>query len=216
MDNTLVGSVLNALPLENMISSPLEGMIKAQIQASRLYADFLLAVCIKDGKAQSIQFDYDETIVDEKGEIQGVLKKTMRIPLMAAISHPNISIEEGTIDFDLEITQSEKDTKDLDIEGSIEGSLGWGPFTVKVSGRVSQKTAQTRATDTRAKYSIHTQVKRQPPPEALMRVIDYLTDAATKPGVQKDALTVEDFSKETSRPSQEGKTKKDEQHEPAT
>lgn len=215
MDNTLVGSVLNALPLENMISSPLEGMIKAQIQASRLYADFLLAVCIKDGKAQSIQFDYDETIVDEKGEIQGVLKKTMRIPLMAAISHPNISIEEGTIDFDLEITQSEKDTKDLDIEGSIEGSLGWGPFTVKVSGRVSQKTAQTRATDTRAKYSIHTQVKRQPPPEALMRVIDYLTDAATKPGVQKDALTVEDFSKETSRPSQEGKTKKDEQHEPA-
>lgn len=186
VDPKLIGSVLNALPLEDMISGPLQAMIKSQIQASKSYADFLLQVCIKEGTAVAIQFDYDETITNEQGVVQGVQKKTMRIPLMAAISHPNICIEEGTIDFELEVSQSEKNDSSTDAEGTLEGSLGWGPFSVKVTGRVSHKSAQTRSTDTRAKYSIHTQIKRQAPPEALMRVIDFLTDAATKPVITKE------------------------------
>lgn len=180
MDSQFIGSVINALPLEHMIGGPLQAMIKAQVQASKAYADFLLSVCIKDGKAESVQFDYDETVVDDKGVIQGVVKKTMRIPLLAASSHPNISIEEGTIDFELEVSQSEASSSQTEAEASLEASVGWGPFSVKISGRVSHKDQQTRSTDTRAKYSIHTQVKRQPPPEALMRVIDFLTDAATR------------------------------------
>ncbi|EKM5758951.1 DUF2589 domain-containing protein [Cronobacter turicensis] len=183
MDSQFIGSVINALPLEHMIGGPLQAMIKAQVQASKAYADFLLSVCIKDGKAEAVQFDYDETVVDEKGVIQGVVKKTMRIPLLAAISHPNISIEEGTIDFELEVSQSESSNSETAAEASLEASVGWGPFSVKISGRVSHKAQQTRSTDTRAKYSIHTQVKRQPPPEALMRVIDFLTDAATRPAI---------------------------------
>lgn len=207
MDTQFIGSVLNALPMEDMISSPLQAMIKAQIQASKVYADFLLSVCIKDGKAQSIQFDYDETVTDEAGVIQGVAKKTMRIPLMAAVSHPNICIEEGTIDFELEVTQSEKSMNSTEADGSVEGSVGWGPFSVKLSGRVSHKSEQTRATDTRAKYSIHTQIKRQPPPEALMRVIDFLTDAATKPAIHKDYQgQLEPMSKDTTKPIGDGTT----------
>ena len=130
-----------------------------------------------------MQFDYDETVVDDKGVIKGVVKKTMRIPLLAAISHPNICIEEGTIDFELEVSQSESSNSETNAEASLEASLGWGPFKVKVTGRVSHKSQQTRSSDTRAKYSIHTQIKRQPPPEALMRVIDFLTDAATRPAI---------------------------------
>lgn len=183
MDTQFIGSVINALPLEHMIGGPLQAMIKAQVQASKAYADFLLSVCIKDGKAESVQFDYDETVVDDKGVIKGVVKKTMRIPLLAAISHPNICIEEGTIDFELEVSQSESSNSETNAEASLEASLGWGPFKVKVTGRVSHKSQQTRSSDTRAKYSIHTQIKRQPPPEALMRVIDFLTDAATRPAI---------------------------------
>lgn len=60
-------------------------------------------------------------------------------------------------------------------------SLGWGPFKVDVRGQVSHKSTQTRKTDTRARYAVSTRIRRQDPPEALMRVIDFLTDAATKP-----------------------------------
>lgn len=181
MDPNFTGSVLNALPLDKMIGGPLQAMIKAQVQASKAYADFLLQVCIKDGKAVSVQFDYDETIVNEKGEYQGTMQKTMRIPLLAAISHPNICIEEGTIDFEMEISQSEESHSSTEAEMSMEASVGWGPFKVSMKGRASHKSEQTRKSDTRAKYSIHTAIKRQDPPEALMRVIEFMTDSATKP-----------------------------------
>ncbi len=187
MDTGLVGSVINALPLDKMISGPLNAMIKAQIQASKSYADFLMAVCIKDGKAISVQFEYDETLVDSAGNYKGIVKKQMRIPLMAAITHPNICVEEGTIDFELEISQSEESHSSTEAEASLSASMGWGPFKVEIKGRASHKSEQTRKTDTRAKYSIHTKIQRQDPPEALMRVIDFLTDAATKPTQLPDA-----------------------------
>nr|WP_232454656.1 DUF2589 domain-containing protein [Burkholderia ubonensis] len=172
--------------MDQMIAGPLKAMISAQTQAAKSYADFLMQVCIQGGKAVAVQFDYDETLVDESGVSKGVVQKTMRIPLLAAIVHPIIAIEEGTIDFEMEITQSEKASSSTEAGGEFKAKIGWGPVSVNLSGRVSHKSEQTRSTDTRAKYSIHTQVKRQQPPEALMRVIDFLTEAATKPVVAAD------------------------------
>ena len=181
MDSQFIGSVINALPLEHMIGGPLQAMIKAQVQASKAYTDFLLSVCIKDGKAVAIEFDYDETVVDEQGVNKGSVTRKMSIPLLAAVTHPIICIEDGTIDFELEVSQSEASSSSTEAEASVEASVGWGVFKAKMTGNVSHKSEQTRSTDTRAKYSIHTQIKRQEPPEALQRVIDYLTNAKTKP-----------------------------------
>ncbi len=186
IDKGLIGGVINALPLDRMISGPLNAMVTAQTQASKAYADFLMSVCMdlgEDGKASAreIRFTYDETLVDTEGTVTGLIEKTMRIPLLAAITHPNLCIEEGSIDFELEVSQSEETKSSSEVEGSFAAQAGWGPFSVKISGRASHHREQTRKTDTRAKYSIHTTIKRQGPTEGLMRVIDFLTDAATKP-----------------------------------
>lgn len=181
IDKGLIGGVIAALPLDKMITGPLMAMIQAQVAASKAYADFLMGVCIQNGKAVSVQFDYDETLVDEQGVYKGTVSKSMRIPLLAAISHPNISIEEGSIEFELTISQMAEDTSSTEASGSFEAKMGWGPFSVTVKGAASHKSTQTRKTDTRARYAISTKIVRQDPPEALMRVIDFLTDAATKP-----------------------------------
>ncbi|MDN7142774.1 DUF2589 domain-containing protein [Pseudomonas sp. JQ170] len=186
IDNSLIGSVLNALPLDRMISGPLQAMIQAQTSASKSYADFLMGVCIQEGKAVSIQFDYDETITDEQGVYQGTVSKKMQIPLIAAVTHPNIVIEEGNIDFELTISQQAESASETAGTASFGASLGWGPFKLNVRGQVSHKSSQTRKTDTRARYAFNTKVRRQEPPEALQRVIDFLTDAATKPVMLPD------------------------------
>ncbi|WP_412460138.1 DUF2589 domain-containing protein [Pseudomonas sp. SC11] len=183
IDSNLIGSVINALPMDRMIAGPLQAMIQAQVTASKSYADFLLNVCIKDGKAVAIQFDYDETLVGQDGGYQGTVKKSLSVPLLAAITHPNIAIEEGRIEFEMTVNQMAEDRSSKDIQGSLEASLGWGPFKLDVKGSVTHKSEQTRKTDTRARYAFSTSVRRQAPPEAMMRVIDYLTDAATKPSV---------------------------------
>ncbi|OCT29577.1 DUF2589 domain-containing protein [Pseudomonas putida] len=183
IDNSLIGSVINSLPMDRMIAGPLQAMVQAQVTASKSYADFLMNVCIQDGKAVAIQFDYDETIVGEDGEYKGVVAKSMKVPLLAAITHPNIAIDEGKIEFEMTIDQMAEDRSSKDMEGSMEASLGWGPFKLNVKGSVSHKSEQTRKTDTRARYAFNTTVRRQQPPEALMRVMEFLTDAATKPTV---------------------------------
>ncbi len=170
IDTGLIGSVINALPLDRMISGPLQAMIAAQVQASKAYADFLLTVCIQDGKAVSVQFDYDETLVDENGVYQGTVTKKMRIPLLAAISHPNITVEEGTIDFELTINQMAEDTSETAAEGSFEAKLGWGPFSLTVKGSVSHKSTQTRKTDTVYGFNSNTE-----------REVMSLTSARDKP-----------------------------------
>ena len=183
IDNSLIGSVINSLPMDRMIAGPLQAMVQAQVTASKSYADFLMNVCIQDGKAVAIQFDYDETIVGEDGEYKGIVAKSMKVPLLAAITHPNIAIDEGKIEFEMTINQMAEDRSSKEAEGSMEASLGWGPFKLNVKGSVSHKSEQTRKTDTRARYAFNTTVRRQQPPEALMRVMDFLTDAATKPTV---------------------------------
>ena len=194
IDKGLIGGVINALPMDRMISGPLNAMITAQTQASKAYADFLMNVCMDlkpDGNAtaREIRFTYDETLVDTEGTVTGLVEKTMRIPLLAAITHPNLCIEEGSIDFELEVSQSEETKSSSAVEGSFAAQAGWGPFSVKISGRASHHREQTRKTDTRAKYSVHTTIKRQGPTEGLMRVIDFLTDAATKPVKLPDVQT---------------------------
>lgn len=196
LDPNFTGSVINALPIERMVAAPLNAMVAAQTAASKSYADFLQSVCIKDGKAVQIDFDYEETVVDEDGNYQGVLQRTMRIPLIAAIEHPNVCVEAGSVDFEIEISASETGMNSTEAEAGLEVTGGWGPVKVKFTGKVTHKSEQTRKSDTRAKYSFHTELKRQPPPEALVRVIDFLTNASTKPVVlpsnkeikNKDAL----------------------------
>ena len=126
IDNSLIGSVVNALPMDRMIAAPLQAMVQAQVTASKSYADFLMQVCVQDGKAVAIQFDYDETIVDEQGEYKGVVSKCMKVPLLAAITHPNITIEEGKVEFELTISQMAEDFSESSKSGELAASLGWG------------------------------------------------------------------------------------------
>lgn len=186
IDTGLIGSVVNALPIDHMISAPLVAMMSAQVSASKQYADFLLTVCVEDKKAVAVEFDYDQTLVDTQGKLAGLATRRMRIPLLAAVTHPNICIEEGSIDFELEVSQSEATKSETGVDAELKGSLGWGFLKVSLSGKVTHHHEQTRQTDTRAKYSFHVSAKRQPPPESLMRVIDFMTDAAVKPLQIKD------------------------------
>ena len=56
IDSSLIGSVINALPMDRMIAGPLQAMVQAQVTASKSYADFLMQVCVQEGKAVAIRW----------------------------------------------------------------------------------------------------------------------------------------------------------------
>lgn len=181
IDTSLVGAVINALPLDKMISTPLMAMVQAQTQSAKAYVDFIMSIGIKDGQVQTAIIKYSEPILDADGTVKEITERSICFPILAMVTHPIVNIKSGVIDFECTIEQSFEEKKQDEAEGSLAASLGWGPFKVNVKGRVSHKAEQTRKTDTRAKYVIHVEAERGEMPEAMSRLIDAVVDASVRP-----------------------------------
>lgn len=97
-----------------------------------------------------MQFDYDEQLVDDQGVYKGTVTKHMRIPLLAAISHPNITIEEGNIDFELTYQVSKPKAPSKPAAKRLCRVDGLGAVQCRSRGRPVTRRLQTRKTDTRA------------------------------------------------------------------
>jgi len=189
-----VGGALQSLPIDKMISAPLMAAIQAQVQASHAYKEFVETVGLEKGKAVMIPFEYEEDLVDEAGNVTDTRTRHFKVPLLALVSHPNLNVETVDIEFEMTIETSEESKSSTSGEASLEAKIGWGPFSVKIHGKVSHHREQTRKTDTRAKYSIKTTAKRTGPPEGMMRVLDAMVDEATRPklGIAKNTPSPSD------------------------
>ena len=178
-----IGGILKALPMDSMFAAPIQAAIKTHTLACKSVAEFIDEVGMTDkGEVRMVRFAYKEAQMGEDGEPTGtIVDRSVDIPFIATVPLPALGVELVTVDFDMEVSTSEQSSKESEAKGSFSAKAGWGPFSVKMSGSVSHKSAQTRKTDTRAKYTVHLEARKQDPPEALMRVIDILTNAATKP-----------------------------------
>jgi hypothetical protein len=166
-----------------MFAAPVQAAIETHTQACKSVASFIDEVGMtEDGQVRMVRFSYKEAEMDTEGNATGtVIDRSVDIPFIATVPLPAIGVEVVTVDFDLEVSTSEASSKESEAKGSFSAKAGWGPFSVQMSGSVSHKSTQTRKTDTRAKYTVHLEARKQDPPEALMRVIDILTNAASKP-----------------------------------
>lgn len=176
---------LPAIRMESIIASPLLGVMSAQLATSRRYAEFLMTVCCDpDGRAKTLDFEVDQPLVDGEGRVTGTEVHQIRLPLLAAIPHPNLGVRSCKISFDLEITTSlQEETKSASCELPKDREAGKQPICEPATfwGRVSHQNAQSRSSDTRAKLSMEIEAERMDPPESLMRVIDFLTETMTRP-----------------------------------
>lgn len=176
---------LKALPIESLISGPLVGAVNAQKLMSASMKDFIEEVALdKNGDVKNVTFSYMGQVEkrdEETGELKSIdtEKKYISAPFIALTGVPNLAIETVSVDFEMEITTSseEKSTTETNASASGGGFL-WVP---KITGSVSHKAEQTRKTDTRAKYTVHVEAKKQPTPEPLMRIIDFITTDVTQP-----------------------------------
>ena len=102
-----------------------------------------------------------------------------------------LAMENVDISFDLSIATAEVEKKEGQEKIDTEvGSKWFSPVSAKMTGSVTHSSSQTRSTDTRAKYAFHVSARKQQAPEALLRIIDAITDSATRPieGKKENAL----------------------------
>lgn len=181
-----MSGIIRSLPIGTMFAAPLTAAIDCHSAACARVADFIDRIGFnqEDKTVRMVRFAYKETIFDAHGNPNAV-DRVADVPFIAMVPLPSLGVKAVVVDFDLEINTSDTQTSSTETGASLSGSLGLAWFKVELKGSVTHKSEQTRKTDTRAKYTVHLEADRQDPPEALMRVIDAITQAVTRP-VPKD------------------------------
>lgn len=182
-----IGGVLKSLPIETMFAQPMMAAIDTHTAACMKYAEFIEKVGLNpDGTVKMVRFEYQETVMGEDGNpTEDKVQRVVDAPFFSLVPQPAFGVDKVTVDFELEVNTSESSSKETEAKASLSGSVGFAWWKVKFSGSVSHKSTQTRKTDTRAKYSVHMEGSRGETPEPMMRIIDAITNARTKP-IQKD------------------------------
>lgn len=182
-----IGGILKDLPIGTMFSAPVMAGVDAQFAIAARLAEFIEKVGInKDGSVKMVRFSYKQAEMDQNGNPTGnTLERVVDAPFISMIPLPALGVEKITVDFDLEVSTSDQSSSSTEASASLSGSVGFAWWKVSFSGSVTHKSEQTRKTDTRAKYTVHLEVAKQDPPEALMRILDAITNAVAKP-IPKD------------------------------
>jgi hypothetical protein len=198
MNHNVIGGIVNNLPIEKMVAAPLTAAIKAQSEMSMEMAKYIESVGVdSDGNMRMVTFTYTENanlpaVLDGNGNQIEAAKieqreRHIQAPFLAMTGIPNLAIEHVNIAFEIEVTTAEEEKTNTSSSVTNETTASfkkwWSPVqaSTKFTGSVSHSKDQTRRTDTRAKYSFDVSARKQGPPEALMRIIDTITNAATVP-----------------------------------
>lgn len=186
----LIGSTINALPLATMFGVPAKAFADTQVMLSRQYYEFIQQVGLEDviengvktGKRQVIMVEaiFKEPSVDSTGKVTGTTERSISVPLLSILEHPNVNVVEAGVEFELTIQTTEESSTKTEAEGKADITVGWGPFKAAVSARMSHNSSQTRKSDTRARYAVHMKLAKGPMPEGMARFMDIITDAVAQ------------------------------------
>ena len=183
-----IGGLVKSLPMEQMFAGPITAAVDAQAKSAMATAQFIEQVGLnKDGSVRSSRFTYTELSQDESDPAKvTTIERSIDVPFAGGVVPiPNLVIQEVNIEFEMRVDTSQEDTKETSGSASFSGSVGFAFYKAKFSGSISHKSAQTRKTDTSAKYTVSLKAVQAEMPEGLARAIDHMIAAQTKP-IDKD------------------------------
>jgi len=184
----LIAGTVNALPLDRMFTVPAMAMATTQRQLSRQYYEFVKEVGLdENGNVKMVNAQYTESVLDTEGNVVNNITKTISVPLLSLLTHPNVNVQEGSVEFEMTIQSSSEETSETSGEGGFEATAGWGPFKVKVHGRMSHKSSQTRKTDTRARYAVNMKIAKDDMPEGMHQFLETVLNATSHPKIQDNS-----------------------------
>lgn len=175
-------SQFKGLPMEELIGAPLSAAAKAQTQLAGVTADFINNVGLEgeDGNkhARTVDFTYDRPVTKQDGSVSQEQSK-LTVPLLSIVNVPNLSIQEASVDFNMEVKSSSLDTSETSKAASVSASYNsfFSPFKASFTASVSSKDTSTRSSDTSAKYSVSVKAADRGMPEGLSRVLDMLNSS---------------------------------------
>jgi hypothetical protein len=115
------------LPMSDLIGGPLQAACDAQVMLAKATADFIQDVGLEQDDAtkawstRTVDFTFDRPVADTSG---GSTTETvnLKVPLLAIINTPCLSVKEATVNFTMSVSSSISEEEDSDSAGSYSGS----------------------------------------------------------------------------------------------
>lgn len=162
------------LDMQQLIGGPLSAAADASTQLANSTADFINRVGFDaNGKVRTVAFAYQKRSMNEDGT-SNLDEMKVEVPMLAIVPIPNLQVDEVNILFDMEVKQSEKSEKSMDLGATISGTVNLGIVKVSVSGSISAHSSNTRSSDNSAKYHVDVRATNHGTPEGLARVLDMM------------------------------------------
>lgn len=177
-----MGGILKSLPLDLMFQAPLQAAIQAQVASARATAQYMKEIGFdQNNNAIIVRSGYNQVLTGPDGNPIKTVQRVVDAPLLGLVPIPALAIKTVDVNFELTVETSDVQTSESEYKGSVEGKVGWGIFSASFSASMACKSAQTRKTDTRARYEVKIHAEQQDPPEGFARIIDTLMSAMLQP-----------------------------------
>lgn len=190
-----IAQQFTGLPMADLIGGPLMAASDANGNMAKKQTQFLFDTCFKKGQGDADSYDpimiklnmtravlsFDAT---SKKPDTSYFTTTLDLPLLTIIPLNNLGVDSVSVNFEMEVkSASSEDIKEessstTEGSASLSGSVGWGPFSVSISGSVSYSSEDSRTHDTHyensntAKYTVSVHAGQLPMPKGVNTIID--------------------------------------------
>lgn len=168
------------LPIESLICGPILAAAKGQQELTALYIDGVKKLAYEDESAKKmnqIEFQYERPIIgaDKKVTVQ---KCKVEAPLISLVPVPAFTMDELTVDFDMEVksTELQDDKSHKDASSTVKYN-SWFGLDASITGNISSDSEHKRQTDSSATYKIHARAVQQPPSEGMAKLTSLMAQA---------------------------------------
>jgi hypothetical protein len=183
-----IGDQFVGLPMAELIGVPLAAASDAQLKLAIAQYGFIQSIAFEPGKpgepkkTKLLEFNLQRPVADKEGKITTVNTK-VQAPFLGMVPVPSLLIEDVNIEFQMEVSATEKAEEKSESELNTEATAGFDFWRIKssvtVKGKVSSSRETTRQTNQTAKYQVRVVARQQHQTEGLSRLMDIMAECVT-------------------------------------
>lgn len=160
-----------ALPIESLICKPIIAAAQGQQELTAVYIDGIKKLAYdENGNTNKLSFSYKRPVVQPDGTMSSQ-DCTIDAPLLSLVPVPAFTMDELTVDFNMEVKNTEMSGSKThtDVSSTVKYN-SWFGLNASITGNVSSDTEHKRQTDSTATYTIHARAVQQQPSEGMAKL----------------------------------------------
>lgn len=184
-DKAIVDS-FEGLPMESLICAPISAAAKGQQEITAVYLDTMMKLAYRDDTGianngekmngdtnrvtNAIDFTMKRPVIKEDGKIEEQVVK-ITAPLISLVPVPGFTMDELTVDFDMEVKESKLQQSDTKTEDTASYKSFWG-LNANITGSVTNGSMHTKENDCSAADKIHERAAQQETSEGMEKLTE--------------------------------------------